>query len=99
MSKPITSLSATVNVVAEGDLSNVVGGCGHHGRGYRRSWRRSWHWRKSYGSGYEASEPSESSEGFEPSESAELESETPAFAGDAQVANVSVALNIAQRQG
>jgi hypothetical protein len=51
MIKPNQTSSANVNVLAESDLTQVVGGCGHR-RNYRPRRHHCWGWRR-HGYGHE----------------------------------------------
>jgi hypothetical protein len=70
MIKP-NQTSANVNVLAENDLTQVVGGCGY--RNYRPRRHHCWGWRRRYDSGHEGS-----FEGRGPSDDS-FESEPPEF--------------------
>jgi hypothetical protein len=85
--------SANINVLAEGDLEQVVGGYCHRRRHCGGGWYKP---RYDHCKKYEYKEPEykEESSDYEPEYS-----EPAATGGNVQVVNVSVEVNIAQVQG
>jgi len=68
--------STNLNVLAESELTQVVGGCGYR-RSYRRRHHGYWGWRRRYDSGHQGFE----SRGFEggPGSEDSFDSEAPEF--------------------
>ena len=81
MIKPNQTSSANVNVLAENDLTQVVGGCGGYRNNYR--WRRHhcWGWRRNYGheGGFEGRGSDDS---FGSSDGSEFEGPSTSSSGD-----------------
>ena len=69
--------SSNVNVLAEGELTQVVGGCGYR-RSYRRRHHGCWGWRRRYDSGQHGFE-GRGFEGEQGSSDDSFESEAPEF--------------------
>ncbi|MEY4546907.1 MAG: hypothetical protein RL685_3102 [Pseudomonadota bacterium] len=93
MKKLNETSSAKINVLGEGELEQVVGGyC------YRRRHCGGYKPRYNHCKKYEPSYSEESSE-YEASEYSEYSEPTEQSEGNSQIANVSIAVNIRQRQG
>jgi hypothetical protein len=78
MIKPNQTSSATLNILAESDLTQVVGGCGYR-RNYRPR-RHCWGWRKRFDYGHEGGFQSRGSDDSFESDSPEFED--PSSGGD-----------------
>jgi hypothetical protein len=94
MKKLNETSTATINVLADGELDQVVGGYCHRRRhcgGYRPRYNHC----KKYDYNYEPSYTEESSD----SESSDYSETYESDSGNVQIANVAVTVNIAQVQG
>jgi hypothetical protein len=76
MIKPNQTSSANVNVLAENDLTQVVGGCGYRRNNYR--WRRhhGWGWRHRSDFGHEGGFQSRGSDDSFESDASDFEGPT-----------------------
>jgi hypothetical protein len=93
MKKLNETTSANINVLAEGELDQVVGGYCHRKRHCGGGWYKP---RYNHCNKYESSEPSYTEESSD--ESSDYSEPTETSSGDTQIVNVAVTVNIAQLQ-